>query len=89
MLLPRQRLVRELTKQSIVLVFVDGGACVEICPPSKGSSIEILEWWEGLIRCAMNDPAVGVWLLDSDLADLINSPSNKWLSYKNHSHIRA
>lgn len=77
-------IVRELTKHSIDLVFIDGADCVETPAPSNGSAMESLAWWdEGLILCAKKDPAVGVWLLDRDLADLIISEIKSYvLSYK-------
>ena len=65
------RLVYMLTTHSMVLVFKFGADCVVTSAPSNGSSIEILVENDGeAILCAKEDPTVGVWLLERDLADL-------------------
>lgn len=65
----------EFTKHRVFFIFKSGADCVETVEASKGSSVEARTWGEvGVIIWAKRDPAVGVWLLDRDLADLM-----KWV----------
>lgn len=59
-----------LTKHSMFLTLGGLAADDGSFPSSNGSCIEL---WilGGVIFCVKKDPAVGVWLLDRDLADLI------------------
>lgn len=67
-----------LTTQKVDLIFKAGADFVATAEPSKFSCIGSRKWEVGDILWAKMDPAVGVWLLDRYLADLMNSKQNEY-----------
>lgn len=71
---------RTSTKQRVFLIFKVGADWVAATEPSKFSCIESKIGELGVILWAKMDPAVGVWLFDRYLADLMNSKQNEFIN---------